>query len=262
MYDWLNLFKTMGRRIFQKARKMSGTEEAKKVLGKGAGGDITVFIDKMVEDIVIDELEKFNKHCTILSEEIGIKNFGSTLPIVVVDPIDGSLNAKRGIPYYAFSIALSETKETNGLSVGYVMNIPTGEEFSAIDGKGAFFCNKRIINNSRDFSFAVVEGLDRTKDVQMFEKLINHFYRVRMMGSTALDMCYLSSGFFDVFIHSLPSRVVDWSAASVILKETGGIIIDKNGNEFNLPLNLDKSFPFFALKSKDDIQKILKIINA
>lgn len=262
MYNWLNLFKTMGRRISQKARKMSGTKEAKKVLGKGAGGDVTVFIDKMVEDVVIDELENFDKPCTLLSEEIGVKNFGNAIPIVVVDPIDGSLNAKRGIPYYAFSIALSKTKETDGLSVGYVMNIPTGEEFSAIDGKGAFFYNKRIINNSRDFSFVAAEGLDRTKDVQIFEKLINHFYRVRMMGSTALDMCYLSSGFFDVFVHSLPSRVVDWSAASVILKETGGIIIDEKGNELNLPLNLDKSSPFFALKSKDDIQKLLKIINA
>ncbi|MEA1994871.1 MAG: inositol monophosphatase family protein [Campylobacterota bacterium] len=266
-YQWLDLFKTMGRRIFHEVKKIAGTEEAKQILGKGAGGDVTVFIDKMAEDIVIEELKRFNVPCMLLSEEIGIRDFGNKLPIVVVDPIDGSLNAKRGIPYYAFSIALSRTAETGGLTVGYVLNIPTGEEFSAIRGKGALLSDvtesfsKHIVNESKNFSFAACEGIDRTKDVRMFENIVNHFHRVRIMGSTALDMCYLSTGFFDVFIHSLPSRVVDWSAAGVILKETGGIMIDIKGLEFSLPLNLCKSHPFFALKSKKDIQKILKIMN-
>ncbi len=264
---WLDLFKTMGKRIFYEVKKIAGTERAKQTLGKGAGGDVTVFIDKVAENIVIEELKRFNVPCMLLSEEVGIRDFGSRLPIVVVDPIDGSLNAKRGIPYYAFSIALSETGETNGLTVGYVLNIPTGEEFSAIRGRGAFLSNvtgsfqKHIVNESNSFSFAVCEGIDRTKDVRMFECMVNHFYRLRMMGSTALDMCYLSAGFFDVFIHPLPSRVVDWSAAGVILKETGGVMVDMKGHEFSFPLNLNESCPFFALKSKKDIEKILKIMN-
>ncbi|MCD6129502.1 MAG: hypothetical protein J7J10_00900 [Deltaproteobacteria bacterium] len=265
---WLDLFKTMGKRIFHEVKKIAGTERAKQTLGKGAGGDVTVFIDKVAEDIVIEELKRFNVSCMLLSEEIGIRDFGNKFPIVVVDPIDGSLNAKRGIPYYAFSIALSRTGETDGLTVGYVLNIPTGEEFSAIRGKGALLSDvtgsfqKHIVNESENFSFAVCEGIDRTKDIRMFENIVNHFHRVRMMGSTALDMCYLSTGFFDVFVHSLPSRVVDWSAAGIILKETGGIMIDMKGHEFSLPLNLCKSHPFFALKSKKDVQKILKIMNA
>src|ERR1700742_2979397 len=78
---------------------------------RGEGGDRTLLIDEAAEDVVFAELQKLHDagaRFTAVSEERGIVDFGSPDLRVVIDPIDGSVNAKRGLPHYALSVAVAD----------------------------------------------------------------------------------------------------------------------------------------------------------
>src|SRR5262245_5677662 len=77
---------------------------------RGEGGDRTLLIDEAAEDFVFAELERLHEggaRFTAVSEERGVVDFGSREVLVVIDPIDGSTNAKRGLPHYALSVAVA-----------------------------------------------------------------------------------------------------------------------------------------------------------
>src|SRR5512139_3821656 len=116
-------------------------------LGKGAGGDKTFPVDRWAEDIIIAALEKaqgFGEAFTLISEELGIRKFGDGKKVVLVDPIDGSNNAKNGVPFFATSLALLNGDTLSTLAVGYVINLAAGDEFWAVRGQGAYRNGSRI----------------------------------------------------------------------------------------------------------------------
>ncbi len=139
--QWLDIFKQIGKKmcdgITATLRKEGGTIP----LGKGAGGDKTFPVDKWAEDIVIAALEKAHQEgetFTLISEELGVRKFGEGKKIVLVDPIDGSNNAKSGIPFFSTSLALLNSDTLDTLAVGYVINLAAGDEFWALRGSGAY----------------------------------------------------------------------------------------------------------------------------
>src|ERR1700754_4284607 len=78
---------------------------------RGQGGDRTLLIDEAAEDVVFAELHGLHvagARFTAVSEERGEVDFGSRDVLVVIDPIDGSTNAKRGLPHFALSIAVAD----------------------------------------------------------------------------------------------------------------------------------------------------------
>ena len=101
MNQYLKLFLEIGDEISLKIMKLCGTEEGRKELSLGAGRDITLLIDKVAEDIIIEKIR--DKNIRLISEEIGIKDFGRPEVTIIADPLDGSFNAKRGIPIFACS---------------------------------------------------------------------------------------------------------------------------------------------------------------
>ncbi|MDH4028938.1 MAG: hypothetical protein OEU95_08910, partial [Nitrospirota bacterium] len=103
-------------------------------VGRGAGGDMTHPVDKKAEDIIFEEAEKAGKPLTIVSEEYGTMDIKGGGPRLLVDPIDGSRNALSGIPLFSTSMALIDGDTIGKTSLGYVINLVSGDEFWAIKG--------------------------------------------------------------------------------------------------------------------------------
>src|SRR4029453_901215 len=106
--------------------------------GTGKGGDETTAIDDAVERGAIARLDALLDDYTLVSEEIGEVTKGSGPPLLVLDPIDGSLNAKRGVPHFCLSLAIADGDTMNDVTFGYVFDFGSGEEWTARRGEGAW----------------------------------------------------------------------------------------------------------------------------
>src|SRR5512140_2209081 len=145
--QWLEIFKGIGTKMREGIAAILAKEGGTVPLGKGAGGDKTFPVDKWAEDIIIAALEQAQREgegFTLISEEMGVRKFGEGEKIVLVDPIDGSNNAKSGIPFFSTSLALLSGRTLDTLAAGYVVNLAAGDEFWALRGKGAFKNGSRI----------------------------------------------------------------------------------------------------------------------
>src|SRR5256714_9655418 len=143
--DWL----AFSRRAADAGREALGrfplTAQRAEKLGRGEGGDMTLAIDGAVEDTAFAALEALGIGLCAISEERGLVEISGGGPIrVVIDPIDGSLNAKRELPFYSISIAVADGEDMASVVFGYVANFPTGEEWWATRGAGAFLDGTRL----------------------------------------------------------------------------------------------------------------------
>ena len=98
-------------------------------------------IDEAAEDVVFAELDALHDagaRFTAVSEERGVVDFGDPdACCVVIDPIDGSLNAKRGLPHFALSIAVADGPTMADVVFGFVQDFGPEEEWVARRGEGA-----------------------------------------------------------------------------------------------------------------------------
>src|SRR4030042_506314 len=127
-----------------KVRKSYSTEFHKlgTSIGIGADGTPTKYIDKLAEDVALALLKKSDLKVNLLSEEAGFVDYGGKYTFVL-DPVDGTRNAYRGIPFYAVSLAVGKSRMSD-VEYAIVKNIPTGDTFISEKGHGAFYNKKRI----------------------------------------------------------------------------------------------------------------------
>src|SRR5204863_55928 len=114
---------------------------------RGEGGDRTLVIDQQAEDIVFEQLERLHDagaRFTAVSEERGVVDFGGDGVLVVIDPIDGSMNAKRGLTHHALSIAVADGPTMADVQFGYVFDLGPGEEWRAELGGGALLDDQPV----------------------------------------------------------------------------------------------------------------------
>ena len=234
---------------FSEIKTIIGTKEANKKHTIGAGGDLTLEIDKRAENAIIQTLESYNEPIIIISEEIGkyfwdpiLKErkfnfeYNECADFFIIDPIDGSTNAKRGIPFSCISVAYANGPTLDDIQVGAVLNIKTEDLYLAEKGSGAFR-NEKPIKCSQTKSLAnSIAGTDlHIRDfceptINKTNKILKYPRKVRIMGSSALEICLVADGSFDFYIDFRGiSRVIDFAAAYLILEEAGGLIIDNLG---------------------------------
>lgn len=265
--QWLELFKEIGRNMRSGIAEFLSREGGTVSLGKGAGGDKTFPVDKWAEDIVISALEKAHQGgeaFTLISEELGIRKFGDGKKVLLVDPIDGSNNAKNGVPFFATSLALLNGDTLATLAVGYIINLAAGDEFWAVRGQGAYKNGSRIRTPATDaLTIVAYEASEPATDLPRIFPLIAQAKRTRCFGSTALDLAHLASGGFSVFATATASRAFDYAAGMLILQEAGGVITDLAGMSLDhITAGIGRTVPLLASKNSATQVKALKILSA
>jgi myo-inositol-1(or 4)-monophosphatase len=198
--------------------------EREPVVRAGVGGDDTTAIDGAAEEAVVARLARLEEGFTLVSEELGEATYGSGGPWhVVVDPIDGSLNAKRDIPFFALSIAVADGPTMSDVVFGYVYDFGTGEEWTATRGGGAQL-NGRTLGRTRPKDEIEILSFEATTTAEVSERaaaVTGVAHRLRIMGSLAISLCHLAAGRVDGVCSLKPARSVDIAAAQLLVRETG-----------------------------------------
>ncbi len=242
---------------------LNDREEAGEIVGKGASGEDTKAIDRLAEDFIVDNLTEFRLH--IVTEEAGvIKSSSTPEKIAVIDPLDGTFNALHNLPFYSFSIALakySENATMEDINFGFVMDLVTGEYFHAERGEGSFFMGNKI--NVRDIPLdkGTLSLYSPPGSTKRLIPLLENTRRLRIMGSAALDLCYIARGDLQAFVDIRNFlRNVDTAAGLLILEEAGGKISDLRGRTLrNSILNIEK---FNLVAASPDVHnQVLHLLN-
>jgi myo-inositol-1(or 4)-monophosphatase len=193
--------------------------EREPIVGTGLGGDETTAVDKAAEDAILARLQVLDD-VTIVSEEVGRVGDGASL--VVVDPIDGSLNAKRGIPFFAVSIAVADGGRMGDVHFGYVYDFGSGEEWVARRGGGATLNGAPLtVRPKETIEILAFEATRSALIARDAPKVADLAYRLRIMGSLALSLCHLAAGRIDAVCSLRGARSVDIAAAQLLVREAG-----------------------------------------
>ena len=258
----IDFLKRIAYKVYEAVNPLLGTDEGAKKLKIGAGGDISMNIDTTAENTIIHFLEEKKINILLISEEIGEKFIGDkskaikSQNVLIVDPIDGSNNAARGIPYSSVSIAYAIGKSTKDITKAVILNLNTRDLYLAEKGKGALLNGKKIHVSSLDISEKcfLEFNLPMKDPLESLEKIIpllRNFFRIRILGSSALSICQIASGSMEAFINLRESnRLVDAAAGILILNEAGGKIFSLDGSIIDRPLSIDVKFPFIACNTK------------
>jgi myo-inositol-1(or 4)-monophosphatase len=231
--DWLGLCRRSveGLRAVLAAHP-STAERAIETGERGSGGDRTLVIDEDAERVVLAELDALRRdgfRFTALSEERGAVDYGDPSVRVIIDPIDGSLNAKRGLPHHALSIAVADGETMADVVFGYVYDFGPAEEFWARTGGGAW-CNgsrldpelgERRTGDGR-LEILGIESADPRWVAASIDGLVASAHRLRALGTIASTMCQVAAGRMDAMVSLRSARGVDSAASQLIVREAGG----------------------------------------
>lgn len=240
------------------AAPLYGTAAGRESLGAGAGGDDTMEIDRACETAIRQVLaEEAPAPYRLVSEEVGIAGPAEAAWTVVVDPVDGSLNAKHGLQPFGGSIAIARGDTLGDVVVGHVEDYVRPQPFAAVKDAGA-----TPEGDAQRFESDLVEILlleagrpDRHHfDFSDLSALAGAGHgrelRVRQIGSIALSLCYLATGVADVLVSAVGARSVDVAAGFLILAEAGGGVAALDGSDvWAQALDLEKKSPFVAWRA-------------
>ena len=190
----------------------------------GEGGDETTAIDQAAEDAVVERLAAIDENFVLVSEELGERVFGTGgATRVVVDPIDGSVNAKRGIPFFSLSLAVAEGPTMGDVVFGYVYDFGSGEEWTAERGAGAYLDGVALgaLRPKETIEILSFEGTTTPVIADRIGTVLDLAGRVRVMGSLALSLCHLAAGRVDGVVSLKAARSVDIAAAQLLVRECG-----------------------------------------
>jgi fructose-1,6-bisphosphatase/inositol monophosphatase family enzyme len=254
----INLLKLIALNVYDAIHPILGSKKAAEKAQRGAGGDISMQIDLIAENIVINTLKNEKVNLLLISEEIGEKYIGNkekaikSQNVLIIDPVDGSNNAVRGIPYCSISIAYAVGKSIKDIKKAVVLDLVSKDIYWAVKGEGAYLNDKKIQVSNLDLSDNCFFELNLPKknaftSIERLKPIIERFYRIRILGSSALTLCQVAKGSMEAFINLRETnRLVDVAAGLLILKEAHGQFFSIDGIEFDQKLSIDLKFPFVA----------------
>jgi myo-inositol-1(or 4)-monophosphatase len=214
---------------------LAGTEAGRLQLEVGAGGDRTMELDRAAEAIVFAELDtvaRRGEKFSVLSEEAGHRSYGSDYPLILVDPVDGSRNAKQGIPLFGFMMSVLDGPNVDNTLAGCVLNLVSGEAWTSIRGRGAWRGGVplKVIAPQEGNRIPLLALESTPRALELARRLVERSNKIRILGSMALSIAHTATGGFDVFCAPMPVRVFDTTASLLLLGETGGVATDMEGN--------------------------------
>jgi myo-inositol-1(or 4)-monophosphatase len=267
--DWSRILFECKNNVQVSIRLSSATiKEPQPNLGRGAGGDVMKPVDLAAENAIIDTLEKYDVSFTLVSEESGVKKFGASAGecFVTVDPIDGTTNLIRGLPFYACSIAVSDKPMLEDVYAGMVADLCHDVTYTAFKGKGAYRDKKKIEPSKTVSLDDAVIGLDLNtykvkKAAPRLTALIEKTKHIRHFGANALELCYVAEGSTDAFVDLRGKlRTTDVAASFLIIKEAGGIVTSPDNQTVSVELDPKQTLSFIASGNMQIHEKILSLV--
>lgn len=218
---WLELCRAAGAAAASALDTVSPSDRGRR-LDRGEGGDVTMELDRVAEEAIVCEFERSGEPLTVIAEERGVVELhGGGPPFAIVDPVDGSLNAKRGLPFHAVSIAIASGMTVDEVDVGYVLDLGCGDEWSAIKGEGAWRDGEPLqVARGR----LEIVGVETARPELIAAAAGIPAERVRALGSVALSMCLVAAGQLDGMLSLRAVRSVDVAAGWLIVREAGGAV--------------------------------------
>ena len=253
------LAQQMVKKIDRKIRReiKSNFVKMARTIDIGADGTPTKMIDKLAEEVALKTLKKSDVSVNLLSEEVGFIDTDAEYTCVL-DPVDGTRNASRGIPFFSVSLAVGR-HSLSDVEYGIVKNVATGDEYTAEVGMGAF-CNKNhilvpdIAAQQPLYSATLGKRCDE-KTLDMVKNAV-----VRSLGAASLEMCLVGTGALDAYIVGRTfMRVTDIAASSLFLREAGGFVTDLQGDSLDMTLTLDERARFVAAGNMQLINRLISL---
>ena len=200
---------------------------------KGDSKGLVTATDLVAEKAILKVLSAESGYEIMSEESLNRQNI--TGPVWVVDPLDGTNNFARSLPFFAVSVGLMDGNES---LVGVIIDVVAKKEYYAVKGGGAFCNGEKIILPGFDSRYIPLIFLnhgyaeaDRAKFKKLAESLASDF-NILKLGTTALELCYIASGAVDGFICS-GDELWDFAAGIVIAQEAGCIFTDWQGNPWD-----------------------------
>ena len=208
--------------------------EGREIVRTGAGGTPTRRIDQAAEDFIVEYITSHALCRTLVSEECGTKDMGGEKGTIFLDPVDGTHNALAGIPFYALSIAYAEE---GIVQQGFVRDLAHLETFTAVRGKGASLDGGPIrVSRTTLLEESAMSVYGRKFNPAPVLFLGQKIRRWRLLGASALELCYVASGRLDGFIDLRATlRVTDAAAGMLVCEEAGGKVSDLEGRRIRFP---------------------------
>jgi len=236
---------------------IAGKVGSGEVVGMGADGTPTKQIDEIAEEVALEVIEEYGD-LRVVTEEAGEVVYGDPTHTVVLDPVDGTYNATKGVPLYSVSVAVADGETVDKIQHAYVRELMTGKSYTAERGEGAYFEGRPIEvgDESTPGKMTVcgvynIEGFDPTR-----------FKRVRLLGCSSLELCYVGANRFDGFLDVRSRlRVLDFAAAKLVVEEAGGVVTDGYGDELQNVLEADQRTTVAAggPKAHEGIMEVLGV---
>jgi myo-inositol-1(or 4)-monophosphatase len=245
-------------------------ERAQETGTRGSGGDRTLEIDQNAEQLVFDQLDGLRdegyRFCA-LSEERGVIDYGDHDVRVIIDPIDGSLNAKRGVPTYALSIAVADGPTMADVAFGFVHDFGPSEQWWAWRGQGAWLDDAPLDpslpeRRGRDDRLELlgIESADPRWIAASIDALQDNAYRLRALGTIAASLCQVAAARFDGMVSLRRSRGVDAAAGQLIVREAGGhVSFPWCEQPLSAPLTAEPTSPVIAARSLQTLAMLEKV---
>jgi myo-inositol-1(or 4)-monophosphatase len=267
--DWLDALVECKNRIQQNLSPLlEAVDKPQPDLGVGAGGDRIKTVDLAAEAGVVDVLTSRGISFTLISEESGVKAYGNRAKecFVTVDPVDGTTNLMRNLPFYATSIAVSERPFLRDVHSGLVADLCHDVIYTAQKGKGSCRDGVRVSPSAKvSFEEAVI-GLDLNSYrvdslVPRLTRLVKKTDHIRHFGANALELCYVADGSTDAFVDIRGKlRTTDVAAACLILEEAGGVLTTSAGEPLDVRLDPKQKVEFIAAGSSKLHSMILDLV--
>lgn len=268
--DWLGACRRAADGLRAVMRDSPSSPERLRETGTtGEGGDQTLLIDQAAEDAVFAELERLHgeghRFCAV-SEERGLVDFGDENVRVVIDPIDGSTNAKRGLTHHALSIAVADGPTMADVVFGYVLDLGPEEEWWARRGEGAYLDGKRLDppperrTAEGKLELVAIESAAPRWIAAAGDELERRVGRVRAIGSIAISLCQLAATRVDGMATLWKCRAVDAAAAQLIVRESGGLVaFTAMDDPLGAPLDLEPHSPVVAARTPEALAELARL---
>ena len=262
----IEVLREASKRIYENVKDLAGTDDAAGDFGRGAGGDISRNIDIIAEKTVLDYLKEINFECVVLGEECGrVELSENSKGFVIMDAIDGSANAVRGVPFFCSSIAFATENKLSSITDGVITNLSNGEMYWASKNQGAFLNESKIWVHDKDPIYKIVGINTSGASTDLMKKLYPIFEQhnhTRHFGANALEMALFARGLMDVFIDLRNKiRIQDIAAGYLIVKEAGGLLLDSELKPLDADLSYETRVSFVAAANQkilDDIFSRIK----